>query len=152
MAGTPSGLLDSSAEDLNQVFAHSPAGPMPSGVGRGTAILAPGSPIARALATITKMLFWQGKVFDDDRHDMLNLLSPFSLRAVRAQVYESESWVDHEPCIVLDYARSSLFARTIRDEIRMIDDGEYLGIVFVARWRLPVRFHLAFPTRQTTEH
>jgi hypothetical protein len=98
------------------------------------------------------MLLWQGKAFDDDRHDLLNLLTPFSMRAVRAQVYESESWIDHKPCIVLDYARSSVLTRIVRDEIRMIGDGEYLGVVFVGHQRIPLRFHLAFSPRQTKEH
>ena len=47
-----------------------------------------------------------------------------------AQVYVGESWFDHRPAIVLDYADSSVLARHIRDEIREVDDGLYLGIAY----------------------
>jgi hypothetical protein len=146
MATVASDLLSRSADDLDRLFAESPPGPIPTGIGRGTAIIAPGTKAARPLAELTKMLAWQGKSFDGDRHDLLNLLTPLSLRAVRAQVYEADSWVDGKPCIVLDYSNASILARPIRDEIRMIDDGEYLGVVFVGKQRAPLRFHLAFPT------
>jgi hypothetical protein len=149
MAAVASAPLGQRADDLDRLFAESPAGPIPSGIGRGTAIVMPSSPAARPIAQITKMLLWQGKLFDGDRHDLLNLLTPFSLRGIRAQVYESESWVDGNPCIVLDYSKSSPVARAVRDEIRMIGDGEYLGIVFVGRRKIPVRFHLAFAPHPT---
>jgi hypothetical protein len=149
MAAVATGLLGRSADELDQLFAESPPGPIPTGIGRGTAIVAPGTKAAKPLAELAKMVAWQGKSFDSDRHDLLNLLSPLSVRAVRAQVYEAESWVDAKPCIVLDYSKSSLLARPIRDEIRLIGDGEYLGVVFVGKQRLPLRFHLAFAPMAT---
>jgi hypothetical protein len=144
MAVVASRLLAMSPDELDELFAASPAGPIPAGIGRGTAIIAPGSAAAKPLAELVKMLFWQGKSFDPDRHDLLNLLTPFSVRAIRAEVYESESRLDERPCIVLDYAKSSLVARSVRDEIRQVREHEYLGIVFLANKRLPVHFHLIF--------
>ncbi|HWD24754.1 MAG TPA: hypothetical protein VG368_04765, partial [Acidimicrobiales bacterium] len=140
LAAVASAPLEKRADDLDRLFAQSPPGPIPSGIGRGSAIVVPGSRAAKTIAEIAKMLLWQGKVFDGDRHDLLNLVTPFSLRAFRAQVYESESWVDGNPCIVLDYSKASLVARAIRDEIRLIGNSEYLGVVFVGRRRLPLRF------------
>jgi hypothetical protein len=145
MAAIAEDLLRRSADELDELFADSPPGPIPTGIGRGTAIVAPGTKAAKPLAELAKMLAWQGKSFDGDRHDLVNLLSPLSLRAVRAQAYEAESWLDGKPCIVLDYSKSSFLARPVRDEIRLIGVGEYLGIVFVGKQRAPVRFHLAFP-------
>jgi hypothetical protein len=151
MAGVASGPLARSSDELNALFGERPAGPIPSGIGHGTAILAAGTAAARPLAELAKMLFWQGKVFDGDRHDLLNLLTPFSLRAIRAEVYEEASWIDKKPCIVLDYAKSSLVARSIRDEIRQLDDGTYLGVVFVGKRQLPLYFHLDFAAPATKE-
>jgi hypothetical protein len=144
VAAIAMGPLSMSSDALDELFAESPPGPIPSGIGRGTAIVAPGSAPAKVLAELTKAFFWQGKVFDADQHQLLNVISPFSLRAIRAAVYEGESWIDGRPSIVLDYSRSVLPARPIRDEIRMIGDGEYLGIVILGKQKIPLRFHLAF--------
>jgi hypothetical protein len=144
MVAVASDLLSKRADELDLLFAVSPPGPIPTGIGRGTAILAPGTGASKIFAELAKMLFWQGKAFDGDRHDLRNLLSPISIRAVRAQVYEAESWADGKPCIVLDYSKSSIVARPIRDEIRAIGDGEYLGVVFVGKRKVPLHFHLAF--------
>jgi hypothetical protein len=59
-------------------------------------------------------------------------------------VREDSSWVDGRPCIVLDYSRTSFVASMVRDEIRELAPGVYLGVVFVRRRRLPLRFVLAF--------
>ena len=151
MASVASGPLARSTDELNVLFGERPAGPIPSGIGHGTAIVAAGSKAARPLAEVAKMLFWQGKVFDADRHDLLNLLTPLSLRAIRAQVYEEASWIDEKPCIVLDYSKSSIVARPIRDEIRQLEDGTYLGVVFVGKRQLPLHFPLDFATPTTKE-
>ena len=151
MASVAVGPVTMTPDALDALFADSPAGPIPSGVGRGTAIVAPGSAAAKPLAELTKAFLWQGKVFDAERGELVNVISPFSIRAIRASVYEGESWIDGRPSIVLDYSRSSLIARPIRDEIRMIGDGEYLGIVILGKQKTPLRFHLAFPTPKPKE-
>ena len=45
----------------------------------------------------------------------------------------ADSWYDGAPCIVLDYSKTSFAARRIRDEIREIAPGVFLGIVFWGR-------------------
>jgi len=40
------------------------------------------------------------------------------------------NWLDNKDCIVLDYSETSLVARWIRDEIRMIGAGFYVGRVY----------------------
>ncbi len=47
-----------------------------------------------------------------------------------AQVYKAPSWLDQQECIVLDYSKTSLVAHWIRDEIRLIGPGFYLGRVY----------------------
>jgi hypothetical protein len=37
---------------------------------------------------------------------------------------------DQKECIVLDYSKTSLVAKHVRDEIREIGPGVYLGLVY----------------------
>jgi hypothetical protein len=134
------------AAGLDATFRSHPPGPIPVGRGVGTAIALEG-PGRRWFPSIVRRLAWQGKQFSVDErgnHELVNLVSPFGLRAVRAKVYESSSWVDGDPCIVLDYSRTSWVARWVRDEIREVEPGHYLGVVFVRSRRLPLMFTLEF--------
>jgi hypothetical protein len=134
-----------SGAELDEAFRAATVGNIPVGVGRGVALLASGTrwsgPLARMVAVA-----WRGKVFSPERGQLDNLLTPWSRPAITATVYVGESWLDGEPCIVLDYSRTSIVARWIRDEIREVAPGQYLGIVFLRRRRLPVRFTLRFAT------
>jgi hypothetical protein len=141
---TATDLLQLSGTDLDDLFRASPAGPLPSGRGAGTAVVAAGTVAARPLAATTRLLAWQGKEFAADHGSLRNLLTPFGVRAVEARVYDDDSWLDGEPCIVLDYSTTSKVARWVRDEIREVAPGLYLGLVFVRSRRLPVRFTLEF--------
>ncbi|MGH2943818.1 MAG: hypothetical protein ACRDLN_13695, partial [Solirubrobacteraceae bacterium] len=118
----------------------------PAGVGDGTVIAAPGTPVARVLAPLLG-LAWRGKVFYASDHDLLNRILPIGLRAVRATVYRQSSLLDGKEAIILDYSKNSLVARSIRDEIREIAPGLYLGIVYV-RGMKTINFALRFPTRR----
>lgn len=62
-----------------------------------------------------------------------------------AKVYKQGSWFDGKECIVLDYSYTSLIAHWVRDEIRLVAPGTYLGIVFWERDKL-INFTLTFPT------
>jgi hypothetical protein len=55
--------------------------------------------------------------------------------------------VDGRECIVLDYSKSWLVARWIRDEIREVAPGQYLGVVFVGRVKV-LNFALRLPARR----
>jgi len=59
-------------------------------------------------------------------------------------VYKGKSWFDNKECIVLDYSKTSLLAKHIRDEIRQIGPGLYLGVVFWDQTRT-LNFALQFP-------
>jgi hypothetical protein len=137
-------LLDQSTPDLEELFRRSPAGKIPRGRGRGTVVFAPSTVVGRVAAKLAYLLAWQGKVFDPDKDELLNLITPFGKPAIRAQVYEQASWFDGNPCIVLDYSKTSFVAQKIRDEIREVDDGTYLGLVFWGK-RLVLKFALEFP-------
>lgn len=136
--------LESTPAQLDELFGSSPAGDIPAGRSRGTAVFFAGRRAAKPLAAIVRALMWHGKEFRSDTHDLKNLLTPFSLPGIRAEVYTGESWYDGQPCIVLDYSKSSKVAGRIRDEIRQIGPNEYLGMVFMGTRRLGVYFHLRF--------
>lgn len=143
-------LLRTPPVQLDALFQASPPGPIPRGRGAGTIVFLPGSPVAIPAARILGAVFWRGKKFRPDRHDLKNRISPLGIPAIRAQVDVGDSWLDGRPCIVLDYSSSSKVAGWIRDEIREAAPGLYLGLVWgVGRIfggrRLILRFALTFP-------
>jgi hypothetical protein len=114
---------------LDDLFSSSPAGPTPAGVGDGRAIVAPGTIVASGLEPLLHLV-WRGKVFYPERGDLLNRITPFGILFARAQVYRDASWVDGREAIILDYSIASLPFRAVRDEIREVAPGVYLGVVF----------------------
>ena len=72
-----------------------------------------------------------------------NKILPFGLNAIIAKVYKGPSWLDGKECIVLDYSDTSVIAQWIRDEIREIEPGLYLGKVYWDKARL-IDFALKF--------
>jgi hypothetical protein len=72
-----------------------------------------------------------------------NKILPFGLNAILARVYKAPSWLDGKECIVLDYSDTSIVAQWIRDEIREIQPGLYLGKVYWEKKRL-IDFALQF--------
>ena len=125
----PADLPRMSQQELDALFSRSPAGPTPSGVADGIAIVAPGTPIAGGLVALLH-LAWQGKVFYSEQGDLLNRVGPLGLLIARARVYRDTSWMDGREAIVLDYSVSSLPFRAVRDEIREVAPGVYLGVVY----------------------
>ena len=142
------GLAEMAAGELDEVFSGAPAGEIPIGRGSGTALIAPGTRFGRAVATVARLLYWQGKEFDPSTATLRNLVTPFGVRAITASVYEDRSWHDGGPCIVLDYSKTSKVAHWVRDEIREVEPGVYLGLVYWGRRQLPVRFTLVFGDRR----
>ena len=136
-------LLDMSQEALDDLFRASPAGEIPDGTAKGTAIIAPGTRYTENIAELINHFGWQGKVFDARKGVLKNRILAFGLEAIVAKVYKGESWLDGKECIVLDYSETSLLAHYIRDEIRLIGPGFYLGKVYWGKKRL-IDFCLQF--------
>jgi len=106
------------------------------------------------------MWFWPGMTWDHNRlifevnqdlPDMFgikngvlkNKITVLGVEAIVAEVSKGESWLDGKECIVLDYSDTSLVARRIRDEIRLISPDFYLGKVYLGKERL-IDFCLKF--------
>ena len=139
----PNAIAQMSRSELDRLFRDSPAGPIPAGRARGTAILLPGTAIDRAIGALVRVLVWKGKVFSSATADLKNRIGPLGTPLIRALVYEDKSWFAQGPAIILDYSKTSLVARMIRDEIRQVAPGVYLGQVFWGKKRIAL-FMLEF--------
>lgn len=140
----PTELRSRSRSELDEIFSRAEPGPIPAGPARGTALILPGSVLDRALGALVRWFCWKGKIFRPETGDLKNRISPLGIPAIRALVYLDESWFTEGEAIILDYSRSSFVARKVRDEIRRVGPGTYLGQVFWGRRRL-ILFMLEFP-------
>jgi hypothetical protein len=137
-------LIQMSQAQLDELFRNSPAGNIPQGEGKGTVIIGPGTELSEIAAKFVHLFAWQGKVFDPATGTLRNKILPVGIQAIIAKVYKDKSWFDGKESIVLDYSQTSLVAHWIRDEIREIAPGLYLGIVFWDHAKL-INFSLLFP-------
>ena len=143
MAYDAAKLLAMSQAQLDDLFRASPAGDIPNGAAKGTAVIAPGTKFSEPTAQIINLFGWQGKVFDSAKGLLKNKILAFGFEAIVARVYKGPSWLDNKECIVLDYSDTSIVAQYIRDEIRLISPGFYLGVVYWGKDRL-IHFSLQF--------
>jgi hypothetical protein len=146
-------LIGMTQAELDDLFKRSEPGPIPEGDSQGAAIVHPGSWWARIIRRLAYRFAWQGKVFTKYKCPncgesvlalLENKITLVGVRAITARVYQTESWIDGKPCIVLDYSKTSFFARKIRDEIREVAPKLYLGKVWWGKTRL-IDFALRFP-------
>ena len=132
--------LQMSREELDEIYKNASAGELPNGDTRGTAILA-GSLFSKSVAALARLFAWQGKVFDifapdADAGVLINKITYFSLTFIVAKVYRDASWMDGKDTIVIDYSTTSFFAKKVRDEIREVEPGLYLGKVWWGKTRV----------------
>ena len=132
--------LEMSREELDEIYRNAKAGAVPRGDTQGTAIVA-GSRMAGGLARLARFFAWKGKVFDmfaekGEKGVLVNKISPFGMKLIVAKVYRDTSWMDNKETIVIDYAGTSLMARKIRDEIREVEPGLWLGKVWWGKTRI----------------
>jgi hypothetical protein len=146
-------LLSMSQAELDAAFRAGEVGPIPDGDAEGTVLVAsetlfaPAGQLDRAVARVARWLAWTGKVFDARRGELVNKITPLEIRAIRARVYKAPSWFDDRAAIVLDYSQTSLLARRVRDEIRLVGPDTYLGQVYWGRERV-LEFALVFHGRE----
>ena len=136
-------LLTMTQAELDHLFTSVEAGPIPNGEAKGTAIVAPGTRYTPEIAEFINIFAWQGKIFDVHNMALVNKITVFGLNAILARIKREPSWIDGKECIVLDYSHTSLVAHWVRDEIRLVGPGLYLGVVFWNKDRL-IHFALQF--------
>lgn len=146
MAHTIAELLNLTDVQLDELFSNGTVCDIPNGEAKGTAIIANGTKFSDEIAHFVNYFAWQGKTFDAADGVLRNRITHFGFNAIIAKVYKGPSWFDQKECIVLDYSKTSLVARWIRDEIRLIDDNLYLGRVYWGDKAL-IHFALEFPPR-----
>ena len=144
MAYTAPQLLSMSQKDLDNLFSNSPSGDIPNGEAEGTAIIAPDTVFSPEFASLINIFTWKGKTFDAAHGTLRNRILAFGLDAIVAEVYKTASWFDNKECIVLDYSKTSFVAQHVRDEIRLIAPGLYLGLVYWEKSKT-IHFALQFP-------
>jgi hypothetical protein len=88
--------------------------------------------LLRDAAALAGNLVWRGKVFDAKAGRVTNRVLPFGFHTATAEVRKAPSRLDGRECIVLDYSRTSLVARGVHDELRLLRSGLHLGR---AHWR-----------------
>ncbi len=143
-------LLRMTQAQLDELFTASPAGDIPDGEGKGTAIIAAGTGVTSEIAGFINHFAWQGKIFDAKAGLLKNKILPFGIAAIVARVYKGESWFDGKECIVLDYSQTSLVARL--DSRRNPDDRAWF-LPWRGVWRqdAPVPFRAAVLTAARSE-
>ncbi|MEB3214291.1 MAG: hypothetical protein VKL39_23280 [Leptolyngbyaceae bacterium] len=123
--------------EIDDIYRKSSIGEIPNGDSQGIAIIWAGSALTRAIATLTKYLIWQGKDFRREQNFFLNKAGPFGFRAIKGEIYRGESWFcEGEEAIILDYSKTTLLLRRVREEIREIYPGFYLAQVYWGKKRL----------------
>ena len=130
MAYSVDDLLTKTESELTDLFSDAKAGAIPNGNAQGTAIIAPGTNFTPEIAKFINFFAWQGKIFDSEKMALVNKITVFGLDAILAHIIREPSWIDGKECIVLDYSKTSVVAHWVRDEIRLISPGLYLGRVF----------------------
>ena len=132
----PQSLARMPRAELDRLFRASPPGPIPVGKSRGTAMLLPGSALDGLLQAVVRALIWKGKVFSPETGDLLNRIGPLGTLLIRARVYQDQSWFANGPAIILDYSKTSVVAGAVRDEIRQVGPGLYLGQIYLGKRRI----------------
>ena len=132
--------LNLDRDALDEIYRNAEAGSVPVGDTRGTAIVT-GTLLARLYAMLVRLFAWQGKRFDlyppnFEQGVLVNKITPFGLTFIIAKVYKDKSWMDGRETIVIDYSGTSFFAGKIRDEIRAVEPGVYLGKVWFGKSRI----------------
>ena len=147
-------MLRTPGPKLDDLFRSSPSGRIPVGDSEGTLIFAPGSALAVPVSRLVRMTAWKGKIFDPNTATLRNKVGPLGTLAVTGNVYAGPSWLDASPAIILDYSHTTSMARWIRDEIREVAPGVFLGLVYLGRFRI-LRFvldcHEVFPDENTAQ-
>ena len=105
------------------LFRQAALGSVPLGPARGTVLHADGRrPRVRAGL---QGVVWKGKTFHADGTLTNRWLG--GVQAVSADAHVGTSWLDGQPCLVMQYAPNAAVFGNVRDELREIAPGVWLG-------------------------
>ena len=120
--------------ELEQLYRSAAPGTAPEGFARGRVVYPPEEPLAGVKAW-SAGLFWRGKHFNASEGMLVNQW--LGLRAIRARVSPGPSWLDGQPALILDYADTSRWWTDVRDEMREVSPGVYVGAMYLRRCPAP---------------
>ena len=115
-------------DELQQLYRDAKPGNVPSGFVRGRSLFNPCEKLAGPRTKVANCL-WKGKHFCPDDATLVNQW--LGVRAIRANTYAGESWLDGKPALILDYADTSRIWHDARDEMREVAPGLYVGAMYV---------------------
>jgi hypothetical protein len=125
----PANLAHKSWNDLECIYRQAEPGHIPCGLAHGQVVYRQGSFLPNVKSAATGLL-WKGKVFDAGAGTLINQWC--GVKAIRAVVSEGPSWLDGKPAIIIDYSETSRVWSNVRDEMREIAPGVYLGAMYLA--------------------
>lgn len=117
-------------DDLEQLYRQSEAGTVWNGYACGRAIYCPDQHFAGLRSKVTRLL-WHGKIYHAEDCTLINQWCGF--RAIRAKVYYGPSWLDGKPSIIMDYSETSHVWADVRDEVREVAPGLFLGVMYLRK-------------------
>jgi hypothetical protein len=112
---------------LEQLYRHADAGSIPVGYTPGRALYCPDDRFAGVRSKVTHAL-WHGKVFDPCDGTLINQWA--GAKAIKARVGYGPSLLDGRPSIIMDYSETSHVWADVRDEVREVAPGVYLGRMY----------------------
>jgi hypothetical protein len=80
-------------------------------------------------------MLWHGKVFCAADCTLINQWC--GMKAIRAKVFYGPSWLDGKPSIIMDYSGTSRSWAEVRDEVREVSPGLYLGVMYLRKCPRP---------------
>jgi hypothetical protein len=120
---TARGLAKCSLDELDALFATGTADELPVGLGRGRILVRVDGKMPRVRARLQGVV-WKGKYFRPDG-TFTNQWAGF--RAISSRVELGPSWLDGQPCLVLEYPPGTPVFGNARDELRQVAPGVWLG-------------------------
>jgi hypothetical protein len=126
---TLDGLAQLGWPELEALYREAEPAEIAPGYACGRAIYRPDAPLTGLRTRVTASL-WKGKVFCEDS-TLVNQWLGF--RAIRARVYLGDSCLDGKPALIMDYSGTSRVWADVRDEVRQVAPGLFLGIMYLRR-------------------
>lgn len=114
--------------ELETIYRSAKPGDVPVGFVRGRTLYHPCAALAHVRTNIANRL-WKGKHFYPEDATLINQWPGF--RAIRADISMGTSWLDGQPAHILDYADKSFVWRDVRDEMRQVGPGLYVGAMYL---------------------
>jgi hypothetical protein len=127
-------LAHLSWDELEQIYRQAEPGCRPDGFVRGRAIYRSSDFLAGPRSRVANF-FWRGKHFSSADDMLINQWR--GGRMIRAHVSSGQSWLDGRPAQILDYQNTSRVWSDVRDEMREVSPGVYVGAMFLRRCPQP---------------